>query len=60
MRTLRLLKVIVQPIFILDDGATLTEQVVQAIVVPAAEWDAYPAKFAADVAALQKQLEAGG
>lgn len=38
---LRLLKVIVQPVFILDDGDTITEQVADAFTVPAGEWRAF-------------------
>lgn len=35
---LRLLKVIVQPVFVLDDGETLTEQVADPFTVTAAGW----------------------
>lgn len=35
---LRLLKVVVQPVFVLDDGDTLTEQVADPFTVPAAAW----------------------
>lgn len=35
---LRLLKVLVQPVFVLDDGDTLTEQPADPFTVPAAGW----------------------
>ena len=57
---LRLLKVIVQPVFVVDDGDTLTEQVAQPVTVPAAEWADYPTgAFARQVEALREQIEGG-
>jgi hypothetical protein len=41
MTRVRLLKVMVQPVVVIDDGDTLTEHVVAPVVVPAAEWDAF-------------------
>ena len=35
---LRLLKVIVQPVFVLEDGDALTEQVADAFTVGAVDW----------------------
>jgi hypothetical protein len=40
----RLLKVIVQPIIVMDDGETLTEQVCQALTVPAKDWPDFSSK----------------
>lgn len=42
--TVRLLKVIVQPIFVSDDGEHLSELVAQPVTVSAAEWPTYPAE----------------
>lgn len=41
MNKLRLLKVIVQPVFVVDDGAELTEHAVGPVTVPAADWPTY-------------------
>lgn len=38
---LRLLKVIVQPVFVVDDGTSLTEHSAQPVTVTAAEWPGY-------------------
>ncbi len=55
---LRLLKVICQPVFVLDDGETLIEQVAEPVVVPAAEWPSYPTEaFAQSFATLREQVE---
>lgn len=45
MRKLRLLKVVVQPFFAIDDGEALTEQASEPITVPASEWEGFPAKL---------------
>lgn len=59
MPKLRLLKVIVQPVFVLDDGESLTEQVAEPVAVPPSEWPTYPTEgFARGVAALSEQLAA--
>jgi hypothetical protein len=58
MATLRLLKVICQPVFVVDDGETLLEQVAEPIVVPAAEWPSFATgSFAEGVEALRQQVE---
>lgn len=42
---LRLLKVVVQPTYVLDDGETLTEQQTQgAIAIPAKDWPSWAAR----------------
>jgi hypothetical protein len=56
---LRLLKVIVQPVFAVDDGESLSEQAAQPIVVPAAEWPTYATtNFVQAMEDLQAQLDA--
>lgn len=58
MATLRLLKVIVQPVFVLDDGLTLTEHVAEPVVVTATEWPSYPTTgFAEAFEVLRAQVE---
>jgi hypothetical protein len=59
MAKLRLVKVIVQPVFVLDDGETITEVEHPAIAIPAAEWPDYSAvRFPKEVEAWQAQLDA--
>lgn len=38
---LRLLKVIVQPVFILDDGENVSEKVAEPFIVTSADWRAF-------------------
>jgi hypothetical protein len=58
-RRLRLVKVLVQPVFVLDDGENVEEIEHGAIAIPAAEWPAYSGeRFPAEVAAWQAQLDA--
>lgn len=58
MSRLRLLKVIVQPVFAIDDGETLTETTAEPVVVAAADWPTYPAtRFLDAVDALQAELD---
>ena len=55
---LRLLKVICQPIFVLDDGENLTEQAAEPVSVPAAEWPTYPTEaFARSFETLRREVE---
>jgi hypothetical protein len=56
---LRLVKVVVQAHFVLDDGEFLTEQVANPVEVPAAQWPTYATEqFPADVeAALARLIE---
>lgn len=59
MRKLRLLKVIVQPVFVVDDGDQLIEQTAEPIVVSPADWPTFATTaFLEGVAQLQEQLEA--
>ncbi|HUR85642.1 MAG TPA: hypothetical protein VMY78_09875 [Solirubrobacteraceae bacterium] len=56
---LRLVKVIVQPVFVIDDGEQLTEQVADPVHVSAANWPTYATTtFAEAVERLQSQLDA--
>ena len=61
-KRLRLLKVMVQPIFVVDDDADgLSELVAQPIEVPAIEWPTFATgRFAEATAALREQVEGGG
>lgn len=55
----RLLKVVVQPVFVLDDGEELTEMQHPATVIPAAEWPTYSSeRFPREVAEWQEKLDA--
>ena len=57
-RKLRLLKVVVQPVFVVDDGENLVEQAADPIVVPASAWPTYANEgFARSVEALREQVE---
>ena len=59
MATLRLLKVIVQPVFVLDHGDSLTEHVADPVIVPAADWSSYPTTgFAEAFRVLRAEVEA--
>lgn len=57
MKQLRLVKVVVQPVFVLDDGEDISEIEHPAITIPASEWPAYSGeRFQREVEAWQKQL----
>lgn len=59
MKRLRLVKVLVQPVFVLDDGTTVEEIDHPAVAIPASEWPTYSGdRFAREVAEWQKQLNA--
>lgn len=59
MRKLRLLKVIVQPVFAVDDGEQLVEQMADPVVVSPADWPTFATTaFLHGVAQLQQQLDA--
>jgi hypothetical protein len=56
---LRLVKVAVQPFFVLDDGETIVEVEHPATVIPASEWPTYSSeRFPSEVRAWQAQLDA--
>lgn len=59
MPKLRLVKVIVQPVFVLDDGEHVTEIEHPQMAVPAAEWPSYSAeRFSREVAEWQARIDA--
>ena len=59
MSRLRLIKVIVQPVFVLDDGENIAEVEHAAVVIPASEWPTYSAeRFPREVATWQARIDA--
>lgn len=61
MKRLRLVKVLVQPVFVLDDGETLTEITGQAGTVSAAEWPSYATeRFLKQVSEAEVALNPAG
>lgn len=56
---LRLVKVIVQPVVVLDDGHNLREVQTQTIEVVPAEWPDFPAKLAEQMARADIHEDAG-
>ncbi len=59
MAKLRLIKVLVQPVFVLVDDEIVTEVDHAPIAVPASEWPTYSSeRFPAEVRAWQAQLDA--
>ena len=52
------MKVIVQPVFVLDDGESITELEHQATVIPAADWPTYSSeRFPREVKDWQARLD---
>lgn len=61
MKRLRLVKVVVQPVFVLDDGENVTEVDHPAIAIPAADWPTYSAdRFPREVAEWETRINADG
>jgi hypothetical protein len=55
---LRLLKVIVQPVLVIDDSVTLREEFIEPIVVSAKDWPNYSAEgFPAAFEKLRQEIE---
>lgn len=55
---LRLLKVLVQPVFVIDDGENLVERSAEPVAVPATEWPSYATgAFLEGFEALRRQVE---
>jgi len=55
---IRLVKVIVQPVFMLDDGTNLTEIEHAATAIPAEEWPTYSSeRFPQELAAWQARID---
>jgi hypothetical protein len=58
---LRLLKLIIQPVFVVDDGEGLTELTAEPVVVAAQDWPDYPRKgFQDSFEKLRAQVEDSG
>lgn len=61
MKRLRLVKVLVQPVFVLDDGETIEELEHPPMVIPAAEWPTYSSeRFPRETEAWERQLNGEG
>lgn len=61
MKRVRLVKVIVQPVFVLDDGEQISELEHPAVAIPAAEWPTYSGeRFPREVEAWERQLNESG
>jgi hypothetical protein len=59
MPTIRLVKVLVQPVFILDHGDRIEEVEHSAVTLPAEDWPEYSGRrFPAEVAEWQARLDA--
>lgn len=56
---LRLLKLIVRPVYVLDDGRTLTERAGEPFALAEPEIAAFPETWAAKFAALAAEVEGG-
>jgi len=56
-KTVRLVKVLVQPVFVIDNGDTLEEVEHPMVAIPATEWPEYSNKrFPREVAEWEHQL----
>jgi hypothetical protein len=59
MSRLRLLKVVVQPVFVVDDGESLREQTAQPVTVSPEAWPTFATTtFVEGMEQLQAQLDA--
>lgn len=57
MKRVRLVKVIVQPVFVLDDGENVTELDHAPVAIPAVDWPTYSSeRFPREVAEWQARL----
>lgn len=60
MKKLRLVKVLVQSTFVIDDGESLTEMTAETATVAAKDWPGYASgAFAEAVAAYEAKLNGG-
>lgn len=59
-KRLLLVKVIVQPVFVLDDGENVAEIDHPAVAIPAVDWPTYSGeRFPREVAEWEAQINAG-
>lgn len=58
MKRLRLLKVLIQPVLVVDDGEGLSEANTQPVEVAADDWPSYPDVLAARIVELEDELNA--
>lgn len=58
MNRLRVVKLIVQPVLVVDDGEQLAEVQAQPITLAAADLAEFPARFAAELAQQEAALNA--
>ena len=59
MKRIRLVKVLVQPVFVLDDGENVTELEHPPVAIPASEWPTYSnERFPREVAEWESQINA--
>lgn len=56
MKRLRLVKLVVHPTFVIDDGESLEEVQAQPVQVNAADLDGFAERFLADMADAERQL----
>ncbi len=57
-RRLRLLKAVVQFVFVVDDGVTLTERIAEPVVIPASGWPSWATEeYPVLLAQLEGQLQ---
>lgn len=57
MAQIRLLKMIIQPVFVMDDGTTLEEQPGEPFTIREADIATFPETWAASFAQLREQME---
>jgi hypothetical protein len=58
-KRVRLVKVVVQPVFMIDDGETLTDIEHPPVTIPARDWPTYSSeRFPKEIAAWQERLDA--
>lgn len=55
MTQLRLLKINVQPVFVVDDGEELSEQIGQTLAVQPSQWESFATTFIEEVGRVQRE-----
>lgn len=56
MKRVRLVKVVCQPFYVVDDGEHLTDQPAEPLTIPAAAWDSFPAVLAERAKEFERTL----